>query len=385
MVQNALSLPDEQKKEALLILHKMLALNFTASFEKVIEGPVLRVYYFRPHNSSMLGKIFSKEEDIALAIGSESVLIRREAGLIAVSVPKKERQIISFQSCLHEFMLHPKAREAELPFMIGKSSSGELLWADIATQPHLLIGGSTNSGKSIFLSELICSLVMMKAAKNLKITVVDTKQLDLTLFSELSHVREVITDVTEFRENLEGSLSLIRDRLSLMSGQARNIKEWNEKGPIMPYELLIIDELADVLDQDNLLLSALPPKQRPASIQLLLKQIAQISRAAGFHIIAATQRPSVDVIKGDTKTNFPSRIAFRLPTMQDSRVVLDENGAENLLGMGDMLCKLAGSDSSTRAHSAFVTMKDILEITSQNALLREQYKQMSEQLLGKGE
>ena len=377
----ALSLPPDMKQEVLLLSHKMLILGFTASFEKVTEGPILRIYYFKPHSHATLGKIMSKEEDLAIAVGRESILIRRELDLVAISVPREPRQIISFQKTMHEFMLSPKAQEAELPMIIGRTASGELLWADLAKQPHILIGGATNSGKSIFVSQVICSLALMKPPSELRMSVVDTKQLDLTLFRELKHVRDVITDVNELRVFMQDTLALIRRRLQDMSGVARNIMEWNALTlEQMPYICIIIDELADVLDQDNMILAAFPKGQRPESIGMLLKRIAQISRAAGVHLIAATQRPSVDVIKGDTKTNFPSRIAFKLPTMQDSRVILDENGAERLLGMGDMLCKLAGVDTPIRAHSAFVTMRDILQITGQHEMIREQYTLMSKQL-----
>jgi S-DNA-T family DNA segregation ATPase FtsK/SpoIIIE len=326
-----------------------------------------------------MSKIIGKDEEIAGAVGKESVLIKRDLSYIAISVPKNPRPIINFQNCLHQFMLAIKNQNMALPFMLGMSSDGELTFADLARQPHILIGGATNSGKSIFVSQVICSLALTNKPSDLHISVVDTKRLDLTLFSELQHIREVITEVNDLRVYLEDTLRMIRKRLEEMSGIARNIKEWNEIGiDPMPYHVIIIDELADVMDQDAALLAAFPRGQKPVSIGTLLKQIAQISRAAGVHLIAATQRPSVDAIKGDTKTNFPSRIAFKLPTMMDSRVILDENGAERLLGMGDMLCKIDGSDSPKRFHSAFVTMRDILQITGQNQAIREMYAIMEE-------
>jgi S-DNA-T family DNA segregation ATPase FtsK/SpoIIIE len=169
-----------------------------------------------------------------------------------------------------------------------------------------------------------------------------------------------------------------------MSGVARNIGEWNQLyGGLekrMKYKVVIVDELADVFDQDNTLLRPIPRKERPPSIQELLKQIAQIARAAGIHLIGATQRPSVEVLPGDIKTNFPARVSFKLPTQIDSRVILDEKGAESLLGRGDYLYKVAGNDIVKRAHSAFVSMTDIVTIIEQNSEIRRQYEGMGSKI-----
>src|SRR5208282_3078694 len=208
----------------------------------------------------------------------------------------------------------------------------------------------------------------------LEFILVDTKRLDLVLFSGLPHISSVIEDIHSLRSTLGELLDEVRLRTTKMSGIARNVKEWNKLGIYdYKYKILIIDEFADVVDTDREYLSELSPRIRPASIESLLKTLAQISRAAGIHIIIATQRPSIKVISGDIKTNFPARVAFKLSSMQDSRVVLDENRAEKLLGKGDFLYKIAGSDVVKRGHSAFVSMKDIATIISQAEMLREQY------------
>ncbi len=161
----------------------------------------------------------------------------------------------------------------------------------------------------------------------------------------------------------------------------RNIKEWNkasQSGSLltnnsMEYHILIIDEFADVLTSDREYLKTLDKNLRPASIETLVQSLAQISRAAGVHIIIATQRPSIKVVSGDIKTNFPARICFKLPSMADSRVILDENGAEKLLGKGDYLYRTSSSDTVRRAHSAFVSINDIAVIIDQSEMLRRQY------------
>lgn len=364
----------ELKLQVVSILSKFIALFFDASFEKLEEGPVVNTFYFNPAMGSILNRIQGKEEDIAISLGVESVLIGRELGLVYIQVPRANRKLILFHENFFNFIQSKEVLEMTLPLMLGKTTKGEDLYADLASQPHLLIAGSTGSGKSIFTSELICSLALVYPPHELEFILVDTKRLDLVLFSGLPHISNVIEDIHSLRSTLCELLDEVRLRTAKMSGIARNVKEWNKLGIYdYKYKILIIDEFADVVDTDREYLSELSPKIRPASIESLLKTLAQISRAAGIHIIIATQRPSVKVISGDIKTNFPARVAFKLSSMQDSRVILDENGAEKLLGMGDFLYKISGSDTVKRGHSAFVSMKDIATIISQAEMLRTQY------------
>jgi len=271
-----------------------------------------------------------------------------------------------------------EVRKMALPLLMGQSPNGEFLYADLADQPHMLISGATGSGKSIFTSEIICSMALFRSPKELSFDLVDTKNLDLVLFQGLKHVSSIITDVQLLRVKLQNALAEVRRRTELMSGFVRNIREWNassfSEGQKLKYKIIIVDELADVLATDETLWAGIPKKDRPSSIATLLQQIAQISRAAGIHLILATQRPSVKIISGDLKANFPARICFKLPTQADSRVVLDENGAENLLGKGDYLYKIAGSDLVKRAHSAFVSMDSIATIIAQHEDIRRMYE-----------
>ena len=301
--------------------------------------------------------------------------ISRELGECAIAVPRQDREIIRFDQCLHTMLTSPVTAEMALPLLMGQNTQGEHLYADLSTQPHLLIGGATGSGKSIYTAQLICSLALFRTAAELEFILVDTKNLDLVLFKSLEHVKYVLDNIHDLRSCLEELLEEIRLRNKKMSGLARSIKEWNAQGygKKMQYKVLIVDELADIVDTDNAYLAQFKKNERPESIQALLKQIAQISRAAGIHLIMATQRPSVKITPGDFKTNLPARVCFKLPTMADSRVILDENGAENLLGLGDYLYKIAGSDIVKRAHSAFVSMNDIATIITQNEEIRSQY------------
>jgi S-DNA-T family DNA segregation ATPase FtsK/SpoIIIE len=367
------------------LTRKLFVLGFSALFNRMVEGPVVRIFYFKPLGEPKFSSILNKEEEFAGSLAVESVRVERALGEVAISVPRADRQTIQFDACLHKMMTSELTRGMALPLLLGQSTIGEHLYADLAQQPHLLVSGATNSGKSVFTAQLICSLSLFRAPEELEFILVDTKNLDLVLFKGLEHVKYVLNNISDLRAALAVLLDDVRLRNAQMSGLARNIGEWNDLQDCcsyskkedypqkMKYKILIIDELADVLDQDNAFLAQIERKMRPPSIHSLLKTIAQISRAAGVHLILATQRPSVKVISGDIKANFSARVSFKLPSSMDSRVILDETGAENLLGMGDYLYKIAGSDTVKRAHSAFVSINDIANILTQNENIRRQY------------
>ena len=238
----------------------------------------------------------------------------------------------------------------------------------------------------MFTAQLITSLAVQKSPQELKFYLVDTKQLDLTLFSGLPHVAEIVDKIEDLHQVLGNLLKTVRNRTEKMKGICRNIGEYNLLNPTnkLAYIVLIIDELADVIGQDKELAKFEDKDTKRTRISDSLKSLAQISRAAGVHIIAATQRPSVKVIDGDIKTNFSARISFKLPTGADSRVVLDENGAENLLGLGDYLYKTSQDATVKRAHGSFVSMNDIGMVLAQHDMIREQFRMARYQETVKG-
>ncbi len=362
-----------------LLTRKLLVLSFPAQFVKLVEGPVVNTFYFKPLGDGKFSSVINKEEELAGTLSVESVRIERALGELAIAVPRAFREIIQFDACLHKMLTSDQTKQMQLPLLMGVTTSGEHVYADLAAQPHLLISGATGSGKSVYTAQLICSLALFLAPEELELVLVDTKNLDLVMFKGLEHVKYVISNIDDLRAALQMLLAEVRLRNTEMSGLARNIKEWNNglgKNKPMKYKILIMDELADVLDQDEALLRPLKKAERPPAIMDLVQQIAQISRAAGVHLILATQRPSVDILPGRIKTNFPARVSFKLPTQADSRVILDENGAESLLGAGDYLYKIAGSDTLKRAHSAFVSTNDIATILIQNEMIRRQYERV---------
>lgn len=360
------------------ITRRLLTLGFAASFSRLQTGPIVNTFYFQPLGDSKFSAVLNKTEELAGVLGVESVRIERALGFLTIAVPRPDRQIIQFDACLHNMLTSPLTKEMALPLLMGTNTQGEHLYADLASQPHMLIAGATNSGKSVYTAQLICSLALFRDADELEFILVDTKNLDLVLFKGLSHVKYVLSTISDLRTALSQLLDEVRLRNAEMSGLARNIREWNGmqaafESKKMKYKILIIDELADVFMQDRSELQGLKKSERPPSIEFLIQQISQISRAAGVHLILATQRPSVDILPGTIKNNFPARVCFKVPARVDSRVVLDEDGAENLLGMGDYLYKIAGTDTAKRAHSAFVSMVDIGTIIAQNEQIRRSY------------
>jgi S-DNA-T family DNA segregation ATPase FtsK/SpoIIIE len=374
-------LPSQQDPQTTLTVSKLtrclLNFNFAGNFTRCAAGPVVNTFYFTPEGNSKFASVLNKSEEIAGALAVESVLIDRELGFLTIAVPRAERQIISFDSCLHEMLTSPLTQAMALPMLMGTDSQGTHLYADLAAQPHLLVAGATNSGKSVYTSQLICSLALLRTPAELEFTLVDTKNLDLVLFKGLPHVNMVISTIDDLRITLIQMLAEVRRRNERMSGFARNIGEWNRSFDYqMQYKILIVDELADVLMQDEAILRLRKRIERPPSIEELIQQISQISRAAGIHLVLATQRPSVDVLPGTIKNNFPARVCFKVPSGVDSKVVLDSTGAESLLGAGDYLYKIAGSDIVKRAHSAFISMNNIAHIITQSEEIRRQYASM---------
>ena len=391
------SYPELVQSQIHLLTRKCVALGTPCIFTRMQEGPVVRTFFFKPLGDARFSTLFGKEDEIAGALGAESVRIERVLGELSISVPRTDRQLIKFDDCLHTMLTSPVTAEMSLPLLMGQTTNGESLYADLAAQPHLLIAGTTGSGKSVYTAQLICSLALFRTPEELEFVLVDTKNLDLVLFKGLEHVKYVLSNIQDLRAALTELLATVRLRNTQMSGIARNIGEWNhmcdihadsihipnaqkykdyERSQKLNYKILIIDELADVLMQDRAYLSQFKKSERPPAIEDLLQQILQISRAAGVHLILATQRPSVKIITGDMKANAPARVSFKLPTQADSRVILDENGAESLLGKGDYLYKIAGSDTVKRAHSAYVSTNDIATILAQNEMIRRQYAQI---------
>src|SRR6202021_1853940 len=301
---------------------------------------------------------------------AESILIERIPGkpTVGIEVPNTRREVISLRQILEseEFQNSP----SKLTICLGKDINGRIKVATLETMPHLLIAGSTGSGKSVMINSLIMSILYKSTPDEVRMIMVDPKRVELGMYEGIPHLlTPVITDPKKATNALKNAVLEMERRLRLLAEQgARNTDQYNKKirklqaeprslfedeeAPAeevqpLPYVLILIDELADLMMLEG------------RNVEESVTRLAQMARAVGMHLVLATQRPSVDVITGIIKANFPSRISFRVATRVDSRTVLDVMGAEHLLGKGDMLFLPPGSSRLTRVHGAFVTEAEI--------------------------
>lgn len=365
---NPSDLTQEQRDIMLKLVLKMAALGVKASFNKIEPGPVITGYYFKPAANQPLKKIEAHEEDFALAAERESVTVQRSVGDVIIFVPNKDRQIIEYKDYLYWLIKNKdNLLFGEIPIPLGVDFLGNKRCLDLTIQPHILMAGSTNAGKSVFQSAVLCSLAVMKEPDELNIYLIDTKRLDLPLFRNMPHVMGVGDDIYGARQIFLDVLDLTRKRYQIFQQErVRNLIEYRQKtGLPIPYRLLIIDELADLLTLDKEYCNVMKDAEdKPKALKEILKELVAIARAAGTHIIAATQRPSVKIIDGDIKNNFPTRLALKVPSRFDSQTILGEGGAETLLGKGDMFIKRIDSSSLERYHGPFVKLDDIEQIVN---------------------
>lgn len=370
-----------------MIALKCQGLGFPVFYKRSESGPRVTTHFFTQQlgSTAPLSKVINRSEDLAFACGVSSVMITRVLNEIAIQVPldPEDVQIIKFDSCIHTLLTSGVSTQ-QLPLCMGQTVQGENFTVDLAEQPHILIAGSTGGGKSVFQAALVCGLILAKSPEELDLYLVDTKQLDLPLFKGVKHVKAIVDKIEKVHDLMDNLILNVRRRTERMKGVARNIAEFNAlqgcSGPAMRYKVLVIDELADIISQDQdlarkeaVLVEAGTLEQKRTRIVNKIQTLTQISRASGIHVIAATQRPSVKLMSGDIKANFPMRLTFRLPTSADSRVILGEGGAENLLGKGDYLYQTFDMPSPVRSHGAFVTTTDIARIIDINDDIRRQY------------
>jgi S-DNA-T family DNA segregation ATPase FtsK/SpoIIIE len=338
---------------------------------KATIGPTVTLYEIVPDPGVRISKIKNLEDDIALSLSALGIRIIAPIpgkGTIGIEVPNQNPDIVSMKSVLaSEKFQNPKY---ELPFGMGKTIANEVFVADLTRMPHILMAGATGQGKSVGLNAIIASLLYKKHPSELKFVMVDPKKVELSLFSKIERhylaklpdsEDAIITDTRKVVRTLNSLCIEMDTRYELLKdGQVRNIKEYNVKflnrklNPVeghhyMPYIVLVVDEFADLIMTAG------------KEIEIPLTRLAQLARAVGIHIVIATQRPSVNIITGSIKANFPARIAFRVTAKVDSRTILDSQGADQLIGRGDMLLS-TGSDL-IRLQCAFIDTPEIDKLT----------------------
>lgn len=338
--------------------------NIQAKVTKIYKGPRVIQYGINLASGTRASKVKNLAKDLSLALAAESDSIRIDSiegtSLIGVEVPRKDPASVR----LHEIIkgTNIEDQKIKLPLYIGKDIIGNLIVKDLTTMPHLLIAGATGTGKSVSMNSIIVGMLMKYSPDDLKFILVDPKMVELSLYNSIPHLlTPVITEKDKVINSLEWALAEMHNRYTLFKEKrVRNITEYNELGlNRMPYIIVAVDEMADlILTARN-------------EIEQKIVRLAQLARATGIHLILATQRPSVNVITGLIKANVPARLALGVTSSVDSRVIIDQVGAETLLGKGDLLMKTPTSVKIKRIQGAFVSNKEIQKVTD---FIRKQTK-----------
>lgn len=345
-------------KASALIIEKTLK-NFSIPVEMrdVKVGPTVTQYTLKPAQGVKLSQITSLSNDLALALAAHPIRIEAPIpgqSLVGIEVPNQKTAIIRLREILSSKAF--KQRGNNLTLALGRNVAGDICLADLARMPHLLVAGSTGSGKTIFLNTIILSLLYQNSINDLKFIFVDPKRVELTLYEGLPHLlTPVITDVTKTVNALKWAVKEMDRRFDLMAeAKKRDISSYNNAHPNekMPYIVIIIDELADLM------------AVAAQDVEACIIRLAQMARATGIHLVMATQRPSVNVITGLIKANVTARVAFSVVSSGDSRTILDFSGAEKLLGRGDMLFTYAELSKPKRLQGAYVSDEEIKRIVN---------------------
>jgi S-DNA-T family DNA segregation ATPase FtsK/SpoIIIE len=359
---------EELRLEAQVLVEKCAEFDVGGSVTQINPGPVVTTFEFRPEAGVKYSRVTGLAEDLCLAMAAESILIERMAGksTVGIQVPNSERETIWLRDIIEaEGFAHSKSK---ITMAMGKDINGRIVVADLATMPHVLIAGSTGSGKSVAINAMIMSVLFKATPEQVRLILVDPKRVELGMYEGIPHLfTPIITEPKLAANALKNAVREMERRLKLLASRSvRNIDQynrlfdeqpslWDEQGveeTPLPYIMIIIDELADLMILDK------------SNVEEAITRLAQMARAVGIHLVLATQRPSVDVITGLIKANVPTRMSFRLSTKVDSRTILDANGAESLLGRGDMLFLPPGTSRLQRVHAPFVTEKEIAAVTS---------------------
>ena len=354
--------PAKQQRNSKKLEETLMLFGIEAKVVNVSVGPTITRYELQPKAGVKVSKILNLSDDLALALAAVAA-IRIEApipgtSLIGIELPNAETDMVSFRSVLESKAFFEA--KSKLSFVLGKDVSGKPMISDISRMPHMLVAGSTGSGKSVCINGLICSILFKATPDEVKFIMIDPKMVELSIYNDIPHLLiPVVTDMKKAPYALSWAVNEMNRRYKLFAeNRVRDINGYNEleeSEEKMPRIVIIVDELADLM------------MVSPNEVEDAICRLAQMARACGMHLVLATQRPSVDVITGLIKSNIPSRIAFAVSSQVDSRTILDGVGAEKLIGKGDMLYSPQGLSKPQRIQGAFISdgeVKDIVEFIS---------------------
>ncbi len=343
----------EMKENARKLVEHLLSFQISGEITSVSQGPVLTTYEFKPDAGMKLSKIAALQDDLGVVLGvGELRIIAPIPGktVVGIEVPRPSIETIPLKDIIAGDDFYDK--KIKLPIALGKTTDGNTVVGDMAAMPHLLVSGSTGSGKSVFINSLILSLIYRLSPQQLRLILIDPKMLELNAFQGLPHlITDVITNNNVAFNAMNWAVKEMDRRYQLMAETgAKNIDSYNAKQRNkIPYIVIVVDELADLMMSGG------------QEIEVAITRLAQKARAAGIHLVLATQRPSTDVVTGLIKANIPSRISFKVPSAIDSRTVLDCSGAEALIGRGDSLM-IQPAIPLRRLHGCFVTEEELARV-----------------------
>lgn len=368
-LESPIKLSDRERKEienqiittSQILKSKLAEFGIEAEVKNVNIGPIITQYELEPAKGIKVSRFTSLADDLALAIKAKSIRVQAPIpgrGLIGIEIPNLARDMIYLKDLLLSEQMNQTT--SKLAFGLGKDIAGKPIVADLAKMPHLLIAGATGSGKSVCINTIIMSLIMRTKPDELRLILIDPKRVELAGYNELPHlIGQVVTDADTALETFIWAVREMERRYEILQdAKVRDIIGYNDKCAEdkdlepLPYIIIIVDEFADLIMTSG------------KDIELPITRLAQMARAVGIHLILATQRPSIKVITGIIKANFPARIAFQVSSRVDSRVILDMIGAERLLGNGDMLFLPPGKALPERIHGAYVSDAEIARVSS---------------------
>ncbi|WRE26568.1 DNA translocase FtsK [Helicobacter pylori] len=340
------------------LLSKLRTFKIDGDIIRTYSGPIVTTFEFRPAPNVKVSRILGLSDDLAMTLCAESIRIQapiRGKDVVGIEIPNSQSQIIYLREILESELFQKSS--SPLTLALGKDIVGNPFITDLKKLPHLLIAGTTGSGKSVGVNAMILSLLYKNPPDQLKLVMIDPKMVEFSIYADIPHLlTPIITDPKKAIGALQSVAKEMERRYSLMSEyKVKTIDSYNEQAPnngveAFPYLIVVIDELADLMMTGG------------KEAEFPIARIAQMGRASGLHLIVATQRPSVDVVTGLIKTNLPSRVSFRVGTKIDSKVILDTDGAQSLLGRGDMLFTPPGSNGLVRLHAPFATEDEIKKI-----------------------
>lgn len=340
------------------LLDKLRKFKIDGDVVRTYSGPVVTTFEFRPAAHIKVSKILTLQDDLAMALRAQTIRIQAPVpgkDVVGIEIPNQNIDTIYLREILESDVF--KSASSPLTIVLGKDIVGQPFVTDLKKLPHLLIAGTTGSGKSVGINAMLLSLLYRNSPKSLRLIMIDPKMLEFSIYNDIPHLlTPVITQPKQAIIALSNLVAEMEQRYSLMAqNRTKNIDNYNEKmlregGEILPYIVVIIDELADLMMTSG------------KDVEHYIARLAQMARASGIHLIVATQRPSVDVVTGLIKANLPSRISFRVGSKVDSKVILDQMGADSLLGRGDMLFTPPTAPGLIRLHAPFTTENEINKI-----------------------